>query len=382
MPENPQENVNSERWEISRRRMLRNLGAAAAAVPFAGALAEMLTDMPANASPRERFAAGQRMARNSVFESPFATHPAYKLTFVCHVTTNTFFTSTKYGLADAAAMLGIPTPDWTGSIDSVVSDMTQAIRTAIAAHVNGIATSLIAAGSFDAPVDAALSAGIPVVSYNADEPGNNRMAYIGQNNLTAGAAAAERIVKSGYVSKGDLVAMVIATPGTGNIQPRINGALPTFKAAGYDTVTVAGGALEPQELTAVPAWYLGHKDVKFFYSVDDGDSLAVADTIDKYHLQGKVGGSGWDVEVPVLEQVQKGGLLFSVDQQAYLQGFYPTVQLFLYNLSAGLMKPVDTDTGLGYVDKASVGAYLSHKTRFEGSGTAETAFAPPKSISY
>ena len=31
--------------------------------------------------------------------------------------------------------------------------------------------------------------------------------------------------------------MVIATPGTGNIQPRINGALPTFHKAGLTTAT-------------------------------------------------------------------------------------------------------------------------------------------------
>ncbi|MGH9105204.1 MAG: substrate-binding domain-containing protein [Acidimicrobiales bacterium] len=382
MPDNPQEDVSRERWELSRRRMLRNLGVAAAAVPFAGALTEMLTDMPANASPRERVAAGERLARNSVFESPFASHPAYKFTFVCHVTTNTFFTPTQYAFADAARMFGIPKPAWTGSINSIVSDMTTAIDTAVAANVKGIATCIIAPASFNAPVDRALSKGIPVVSYNADEPGNNRMAYIGQNNLTAGAAAAKRIVDSGYVKKGDLVGMIIATPGTGNIQPRIDGALPTFKAAGYDTVSVAGGALQNQEDAAVPAWYLGHKDVKFMYAVDDGDTIAVAQTISKYKLKGKVGGSGWDVGIPTLQQVQKGALLFSIDQQAYLQGFVPTVQLFLYNLSAGLMKPCDTDTGLGYVTTSTVGAYLSHKTRFEGSGTAQTAFAPPKKISY
>lgn len=380
MPDNPQEGVSPERWEMSRRRMLRNLGAAAATVPFAGALTEMLTDMPANASPRERFAAGQRLARNSVFENGFATHPKYKFTFVNHVTTNTFFTATIYGIQDAAAVLGIPTPQWTGSEDSIVSQMVTAMDTAIAANDNGIAVALIDPVAFNTPTNNALDKGIPVISYNADEPNNNRMAYVGQNNLTAGAAAANRIVSSGYVSKGDLVAMIIATPGTGNIQPRIDGAKPIFEKAGYSTVEVAGGASQTAELAAVPAWYLGHKDVKFMYTVDSGDSIAVADTISKYSLKGKVGGSGWDVGVPVLQQVQKGALLFSIDQQAYLQGFVPTVQLFLYNVSAGLMKPCDTDTGLGYVTQATVGAYLQHKTRFEGSGAGATAFAPPRKI--
>ena len=316
------------------------------------------------------------------FEAPFASHPAYKFTFVNHVTTNTFFTATIYGLEDAAAALGIPKPQWTGSQNSIVSEMVGAMNTAIAANVNGIAVAIIDPVGFNTPTNNALGKGIPVLSYNADgAPANKRMAYIGQNNLTAGQAAANRIVSSGLVSKGDLVGMIIATPGTGNIQPRIDGAKPVFTKAGYQTVEVAGGATQTPELAAVESWYLGHKDVKFMYAVDSGDSIAVATTIAKHQLKGKVGGSGWDVGVPVLQQVQAGALLFSIDQQAYLQGFVPTMQLFLYNLSGGLMKPANTDTGLGYVTPSTAGAYLKEATRFEGSGAADTAFPPPKKIS-
>ena len=361
--------VDPKQYEVSRRRFLRNAGVAATMVPLLGGMMEVLT---------ERGAAAQTLHDES--HPLLAKHPSYKFTFVNHVTTNSFFTPTQYGMADAAALLGIPKPLWTGSATSSVSQMVTAFDQAIAAGVNGIAAALIDPIAFNRPTDNALSKGIPVISYNADEPGNNRLAYIGQNNLTAGAAAAARIVK--LVKKGGLVGMVIATPGSGNIQPRIDGALPVFKKAGLDTAVVDGGALEPQEITAVEAWYTGHKDVKFLYSVDDGDAVAVADTIKKYNLKGKVGGSGWDVEVPVLQGVKSGQLNFTIDQQAYLQGFIPTVQLFLYQISAGLMKPANTDTGLGFVTSANVAPYLAHATRFEGSGVAQTAFAPPSAIAY
>jgi simple sugar transport system substrate-binding protein len=361
--------VDPKQYEVSRRRFLRNAGMAAAMVPLLGGMTEVLT---------ERGAAAQTAHDES--HPLLAKHPSYKFTFVNHVTTNTFFTPTKYGIADAATLLGIPTPLWTGSTDSIVSQMVTAFDQAIAAGVNGIAAALIDPVAFNTPTDNALSKGIPVISYNADEPGNNRLAYVGQNNLTAGAAAAEIIVKA--VPKGSLVGMVIATPGSGNIQPRINGALPVFKKAGLDTAVVDGTAAQPAEITAVEAWYTGHKDVKFLYSVDDGDAVAVADTIKKYNLKGKVGGSGWDVEVPVLQGVQSGELTFTIDQQAYLQGFVPTIQMFLYQVSAGLMKPCNTDTGLGFVTKANVAPYLAHATRFEGSGVAQTTFAPPSKIAY
>jgi simple sugar transport system substrate-binding protein len=359
--------VNPKQFEMSRRRFLRNATITAASVPFVGGLIELLT---------ERGAAAQTFRDES--HPLFAHHPAYRFTFVNHVTTNPFFTATIYGLQDAAHILGIPVPAWTGSTVSATSDMVNAIDVAIAAKVSGIATTLIDPTAFNTPVDRALKAGIPVVAYNADEPGNNRMCYIGQSNLTAGAAAAAKIVK--LIPKGSLIGMVIATPGTGNIQPRINGALPTFKAAGMDTEVVAGGALVPAEITAVQAWWEGHKDVKFMYAVDNGDSEAVADCITKNKLFGITKGSGWDVSLPVLDGIQSGALEFSIDQQAYLQGFVPTIQLFLYNVSAGLMKPCDTDTGLGFIGKANVEPYLAHATRFEGASPKETAFKPPATI--
>ncbi len=367
MPKEEPYQVDPRKYELSRRRFLRNFTAAAASVPFLGGLAEVLT---------ERGAAAQTLRDES--HPLFAKHPGYRFTFVNHVTTNTFFTATQYGLQDAARILGIPTPQWTGSQNSIVSQMVTAMDQAIAANVSGIAVALIDPKAFNSPTNNALAKGIPVLAYNADEPGNNRMCYIGQNNLTAGAAAAKRIVK--VTKKGDLVAMVIATPGSGNIQPRINGALPIFKKAGLETVTVAGGAAQTAELANVESWYLGHKDVKFMYTVDSGDSIAVATTIKKNNLKGKVGGSGWDVGIPVLQQVAAGALTFSIDQQAYLQGFVPVIQMFLYNISAGLMKPCDTDTGLGFVTKSNVAPYLAHPTRWEGSGSKETAYPAPKSI--
>jgi simple sugar transport system substrate-binding protein len=361
--------VDPKKYEQSRRRFLRNVGMTAAAVPFMGALTEVLT---------ERGAAAQGYTDSNI--PMFAKHPAYKFTFVNHVTTNSFFTPTIYGLQDAATLLGIPAPAWTGSANSLATDMVTAISDAIVAGVNGIATTLIDPHAFNAPVDNALSKGIPVIAYNADEPGNDRLAYVGQNNITAGQAAANRIVASGLVSKGDLVAGIIATPGTGNIQPRIDGAKPIFLAAGYDFKEVGTSATQAQEYSLLQQWYLGNKDVKAFYGVDSGDSIAIGQLIANYNLGGKVGGSGWDIGPIVLQQVQENHLLFTIDQQAYLQGFVPTIQLFLYNISGGLMKPCNTDTGLGFVTGANVGAYLNTKSRYEDSTSAQVVLKPPAKI--
>ena len=387
MSENPQEKVSPERWELSRRHMLRDLGVAAAAVPFVGALTEMLTDMPANASTRERVAAGQRLARNSVFESPFASHPAYKFTMVNHVTTNPFFVPTRYGASDAGVLLGC-SYTWTGSTNSIVSDMVTALDTAIAAKVDGIATSVITPTGFVGPTNKALTAGIPVVAYNSNVPAqeypkqaalNHQMSYVGQDLYQAGINAGNQILK--YVKKGDLVAGFIATPGTLNIQPRLDGAASVLKPAGINFPEIGTGALLSEEATAINAWYLAHKDVKFMYCVDAGSTSEAAAVVEKYNLKGKVLVGGFDFLTTTVGAVQKGYQLWTIDQQPYQQGFMPILELFLYNISGGLQAPVEVDTGLKFVTKSAIGPYTL-KDRYEGSSSTPTTLKPPKTISY
>jgi simple sugar transport system substrate-binding protein len=300
---------------------------------------------------------------------------------VNHVTTNSFFTATIYGCQDACALTG-SSFQWTGSNNSIVGQMVSAFNSAIAAKANGIGCCLIDNTAFNSPVDTALGQGIPVIAYNADvSPGtkNNRMAYVGQNNLTAGAAVGEAILKAG-VKSGDLVAGIIATPGTGNIQPRIDGAKPVLKAAGVNFVEVGTSATEGSpEYNKISSWYAGNKSVRWMMAVDSGDSNAVAQFIKNQGLSGKVGASVWDVGLPVVQAINAGYVTATIDQQAYLQGFDTIMQLFLWNVSGGLMKPTNTDTGLGIVTKANVAPYLT-PNRFEGTSSAKKALATPSSI--
>ena len=81
----------------------------------------------------------------------------------------------------------------------------------------------------------------------------------------------------------------------------------------------------------------------------------------------------------VVQGVKAGNLTFTIDQQAYLQGFDTIMQLFLFNVSGGLMKPTNTDTGLGIVVKSTVGPYLA-KNRFEGTSSKQQTLKPPAAI--
>ena len=310
-------------------------------------------------------------------EGNFPSHPQWNFVFVNHVTTNPFFVPTQYGIQDACALVGCKY-QWTGSENSVVSEMVDKMNAAISAKVDGIAVAIIDPTAFDDPVSRALDAGIPVLAYNADAPAgskNRRLAYIGQDLFQSGVQLGKRIAS--LVPSGEIVGF-IATPGSLNIQPRIDGiksVLSTIPSIHF--VEIATGAAINDELSRIEAYYLGHQNLKGMVAVDAGSTQGTSQIMEKYSLASKgVHAGGYDLLPTTLQQIHKGNLDFTIDQQPYLQGFIPVIQLFLYKLSGGLQQPSNTNTGLLFVTKDNVGPYLNTQTRFEGSSNQEKVVTP------
>src|SRR5438034_2113208 len=310
-------------------------------------------------------------------EGSFPSHPQWNFVFVNHVTTNPFFVPTQYGIQDAVSIVGCKY-QWTGSATSSVSEMVNAMNAAIAAKASGIAVSIIDPTAFNDPVKAALSAGIPVLAYNADAPAssnNARMAYIGQDLFASGVQVGKRIAS--LVPSGE-IAGFIATPGSLNIQPRIDGiksVLSTIPSISF--TEIATGAAVNDELSRIEAYYLGHTNLKGMVAVDAGSTQGVSQIMEKYSLAAKgVHAGGYDLLPVTLQQIQKGNLDFTIDQQPYQQGFTPVMQLFLFKLSGGLQAPSNTNTGLLFVTKDNVGPYLNTQTRFEGSSSQQKVVSP------
>jgi simple sugar transport system substrate-binding protein len=348
---------------VTRRRLFKGTGLASATLAASALLSACTSD-----DDKSSAAAGGA--------GDFPSTPKWKFVFVCHVTTNSFFTPTQYGAQDACALLNCEF-QWTGSKDSIVGEMVNATNSAISAKADGIALAVVDKSAFNEPVNKALDAGIPVVSYTADgakdDPGTNRLAYIGQGLYESGFQLGQRALASGLAS-GDVVGF-IATPGALNIQPRIDGASDAIKQSGKPIKFTAVGtnADVPKGLSIIDAYAQGHKNLAGMLAVDAGSTSSVGQVVDKYKMRDaglKVAG-GFDLVPETLSAIQKGSLDYTIDQQPYLQGFLPVLALYLYKLSGGLVFPSETNTGLLFVTKDNVNPYLQTKTRFEGSSTSQ-----------
>jgi simple sugar transport system substrate-binding protein len=298
-------------------------------------------------------------------------HPNWRIVFVNHALTNPFFVPARYGSEDAGGVLGA-TAEWTGSKSSNVGEMVRAMRRAIDTGADGIAVSIIHSDAFDAPTALALRHGIPVVAYNADGgKANKRLAYIGQDNYQSGLELGARVV--GLVESGD-VYLFIATPRQQNIQPRIDGALDAIRDSGKPirAHVVASGVDVSEERKKIEATYEAHKSLRGLFAVDAGSTAGVAGVMREHGLHARgVRAGGYDLLETTLQAIHERCLDFTIDQQPYLQGFLPVLQVFLARYSGGLVGPADTNTGLNFVTHENVGRYLTTKSRFEGSSDRE-----------
>ncbi len=61
-----------------------------------------------------------------------------------------------------------------------------------------------------------------------------------------------------------------------------------------------------------------------------------------------------------------GAMQFTIDQQPYLQGFLPILQLYMYQVSQTLTGIADVNTGLKFLDKTTVAPVQQHQEPVRG----------------
>ena len=207
--------------------------------------------------------------------------------------------------------------------------MVNAFNTAVTGGADGIGVCLVDKKAFNQPTDAALKAKIPVLAYNADEVSNARLAYIGQDLFASGVAMGKRI--QGLVPSGD-VALFIATPGQSE-HPAADRRRPQRpqEGLGHQAARRSPPARQlPAELSVINSYAQSHPETKGYFAVDAGSTQGLAQTIQKQKLRDKgVKGGGYDL-TPVTQNLLAADQIdFTIDQQPYLQGFFPIMELYL-----------------------------------------------------
>jgi len=331
---------------IDRESLLRRAGAGAAGL----SLAKLL-------GPASAFAGGGG--------GDFAGHPKWRFVFVSHNTLDPLFVATQFGAQDAASLVACSI-QWAGSPRGSADETVRALRSAISKKADGIAVSIVDDRLFAPAVDAARRAQIPLVAFNVGPTASPRPAYVGENPFVSGARVGAEIARLAPLGEVVIFAPAESHTLTERRLEGVLGGLARLAKAPSATTVRLGGDLRQQQ-RKVESTLAGRPRTRGLFAVDGLGTLAVGRALAR-RGGSAVSGGGYDLLPNDLKLVADGTLAFVVDQQPYVQGFTPVLQLFLARISEGTVVPWDTETSI-MLRKADVQEFIRTKSRFEGSSS-------------
>ncbi|MPQ98696.1 substrate-binding domain-containing protein [Modestobacter sp. I12A-02628] len=225
----------------------------------------------------------------------------------------------------------------------------QLIDSAVNQDVDGIVVSMANPDALRESVEAAVAAGIPVVTINsgaAQSVEYGAIGHVGQDETIAGQGAGERLRSEGATS----VLCVVHEAGNIGLEQRCDGAS-TGLGAPVQTLQVDINDLAAAQTTITSQLQTG--DVDAILTLNSSVAQVAAAAVGDAGSQATV--ATFDLNSDVISGIQDGTIGFAVDQQQYEQGYLPIVMLKLYaqNLNTvGGGQPVLT--GPGIVDADNV----------------------------
>lgn len=238
---------------------------------------------------------------------------------------DTFWDKIRAGAEAAAERHGV---ELNYSNDPEASGQATLVQNAVDAGVDGIATTLAYPDAMRPAVQEALDAGIPSVGFNQgidqwQEFG--LLMYFGSDETLAGQTVGERLTEEGAGK----ALCVIQEQGSVALEARCAGVADTF--ANTENIYVEGTDL-PGTQAALTAKLQQDTAITHVVTLGAPIALAALDSIGSANSEATV--VTFDLNVDAAQAIQDGEILFSVDQQPYVQGYLAVSSLWL-NLTNG-----------------------------------------------
>jgi ribose transport system substrate-binding protein len=110
---------------------------------------------------------------------------------------------------------------YVGPVASDAAEQVRVVEDVIRRGVDAIAISCDDPTACVEPINKAVAAGIPVITWDSDSPDSRRLTYVGIDNFQAGQVAADLLIRA-LKGKGQ-VALLTGVPGAYNLEERIRG---------------------------------------------------------------------------------------------------------------------------------------------------------------
>ncbi len=247
-----------------------------------------------------------------------------------------FWSVVQNGVIDAAAAMGV-TVNYTAPPTFDMPAMAQLIDTAVASAPDGIVVSLPDADALGPSIEAAVAAGIPVISMNSgsdDYAALGILAHVGQTEYVAGLGGGKRMAESG-VTTGLCVNQEV---GNTALDLRCQGFADALAEAGGTSEVLAVDLTDPAGSQAsISAALTANPDIDGVLTLGPTGADPALLAFEDLGILGQTKLATFDLSPNALQAIVDGNMLFAIDQQQYLQGYLPVVMLTLYNRYGGMI---------------------------------------------
>ncbi|TGB14735.1 substrate-binding domain-containing protein [Streptomyces sp. MZ04] len=289
-----------------------------------------------------------------------ADTPRMKIAMITHAPAgDTFFDVIRKGATAAAAKDNVRLV-YSNAVE--VPKQAALIQNAIDSKVDGIAVTLPNPTALAGALKKAEAAGIPVVAFNAGDDAwqkTSAMMYFGEPEETAGEKAGRELNKAG--AKHALC--VLQAQGQVQLEARCAGLEKTFE--GRTEKLYANGEDMAQFVSIVTAKLRTDRAIDAVVTLNSPHGIAVAKSVRAADGPAKVATFGLGKDL--IPSLKDGSVLFTVDQQPYLQGYEAIDTLWLYRTNGNVLGADETvPTGPYIVTKknvAQIADYARNGTR-------------------
>ncbi len=247
---------------------------------------------------------------------------------------------------------------YVGSVASDAAEQARVVEDAIARGVNAIGISCNDPTACVDPINKAVDAGIPVMTWDSDSPDSKRFTYLGVDNYQGGKAAAELLVR--FMGEKGKVALLTGVPGAFNLEERMRG----FKdgIAAYPGIEIVATVYCNDDINlgvqVVEETMQAHPDLNGWFFVGLWPLFAERGSMPLWENAAKNKGLvtvAFDT-LPVELEFLKDGYLHGLVGQKYWGWGYDTVQMIYDYIVNGKRFEKWTDSGMDIVTKCNVDA--------------------------
>ena len=277
-----------------------------------------------------------------------ADTPRIKIAMISHAPVgDAFFDTIIKGAKAAAAKDNV---DFSYSGDGDAGEQATLVQAAIDSKVDGIAVSIPNPDALRGVIQKATKAGIPVVAYNAgdrDWQSTGALSFYGEPEVLSGQVAGDELNKGGYKH----ALCVVQAQGQVQLEDRCDGLEQNFDGE-VDQLFAEG--TDPSNYVSTIQAKL-RSDASIDAVVTLGPSLGVAMANAVKNEGSKVAVATYAMNNDVYPLLKSEDLIFTIDQQPWLQGYMSIDSLWFYLKNGtvlGANQPIAT--GPVVLDKSNV----------------------------